>query len=196
MSKYIYDDRTGQYRGTGGRFVSPAQVANVVAEAIDQLGDRLSQHSDNLVRGKLSVADWQFSIASQLKDVHIQLGLLASGRGTIDKEVEIELSSQFDRLDQFGQAISRGELSVVQIKARARQYANSARVSFFQVESLSKARSGVKTGKRILDNQAKHCSSCLRYAGLGYVALADLISPGIDCECSYGCKCSVIYRYY
>jgi hypothetical protein len=149
-----------------------------------------------MVRDRLSIANFQLSVANDLKNTHIQLAMLASGGGKIDLAVETELGEQFDRLDKFGQSIARGELSVPQIKARTRQYANSARMSFYKIEALSKARSGIKTGKRLLDNQAKHCASCLRYAGLGYVPLAELISPGTDCECGYGCKCSVVYRYY
>lgn len=196
MPKYTYDSRTGQYRGAGGRFVSSSEIAIVVAETIDQLGDTLSSCADNLIRDRLSVANFQLSVASELKNTFIQLSQLASGGGIIDKAVDDGLGKQLSRLDKFGQAIGRGDLSVPQIKARARQYANSARVLFFQIEVLSKARSGIKTGKRILDSQAAHCSDCLRYAGLGYVSLADLISPGTNCECNTGCKCSVVYRYY
>lgn len=197
MAKYRYDIRVGQYRsGTSGRFVSPSEIAIVVAESVERLSDTLSDCADNLVRDRLSVADFQLSVASELKNSFIQLSQLASGGGEIDKAVENSLGEQLDRLDKFGQAISRGELSVPQIKSRSRQYANSARVLFFQVEASSKARSGIKTGKRILDSQAKHCSDCLRYAGLGYVSLVDLISPGTNCECNTGCKCSVVYRYY
>lgn len=196
MSKYTYDSRVGQYRGAGGRFVSPARIAVVVAETVDRLGDTLSGFADALVQDRLSVANFQLSVASELKSAHIQLTLLANGGGKLDKAVEIGLSEQFDRLDKFGQAISLGELSVPQIKQRARQYANSAKVVFYQIEALSKARSGIKTGKRMLDSQAAHCWDCLRYAALGYVSLADLITPGISCQCNSACKCSVVYRYY
>ncbi len=196
MPVYKYDPRAGAWRGANGRFVSPSAVAQVVSETVERLGDTLSGFSDQLIRDRLSVADFQLSVASELKSTFVQLSLLASGGGAIDKAVEDGLGDQLDRLDKFGQAIARGELSVPQIRARARQYSNSARVLFFQIESLSKARSGIKTGKRILDSQAKHCSDCLRYAGLGYVSLSDLISPGTNCECNVGCKCSVVYRYY
>ena len=193
---YQYDDRVGQYRGSGGRFVSPAKIAVVVAETVDRLGDRLTGYADGMISDRLTIADFQYSVAQDLKDAHIQLGLLANGGGKIDKQVETELAEQFDRLDKFGQDIASGRLSVPQIKARARQYSNSARMSFYRIEALSKSRSGIKTAKRRLDSQAKHCASCLRYAGLGYVSLADLILPGTNCECTYGCKCSLVYRYY
>jgi hypothetical protein len=193
---YKYDARVGQYRGETGQFVSPAKIAVVVAQSIDSLADRLEGYADGMIRGKLSVANFQFSSASDIKDVHIQLGLLASGGGKLDKAVEEELSGQFDRLKRFGSEIVEGNLSVPQIRARARAYSNSAKLSFYKMEVLSKSRSGIKTGKRRLDSQAKHCQSCLRYAGLGYVSLADIISPGTNCECTYGCKCSIVYRYY
>jgi hypothetical protein len=193
---FRYDIRTGQYRGAGGRFVSPAQIAVVVEETTNSLGDRLEQYADKMVRGRLSVADFQLSSASDLKDVHIQLGLLASGGGKIDDEVKKELSEQFKRLRKFGDDIIGGDLSVPQIKARARSYANSAKLSFYRLELLAKGKANVKSGKRQLDSQAKHCRSCLRYAGLGYVPLSDVVLPGIDCECTYGCKCSIVFRYY
>jgi hypothetical protein len=196
MVKYQYSLKTGQYRGANGRFVSPAKIAIVVASTVDSLADTLSDFSDQLIRDRLSVADFQLSVASELKNTFIQLSILASGNDKIDKTVEDGLGEQLDRLDKFGQAIGRGELSVPQIKARARSYSNSARVAFFQIEALSKARSGIKTGKRILDSQAAHCFDCLRYAGMGYVSLSDLILPGTSCLCNTGCKCSVVYRYY
>jgi hypothetical protein len=193
---YKYDNKTGQYRGASGKFVSRAEIAHVVAQTVDTLADQLSRHTDDLIRDKLSVADWQSSIASELKNSSIQMSLLASGGGDIDKSITVQLNEQFDRLDKFGRSIARGELSVPQIQARARNYANSTRVAFYQVESISKARSGLKSAKRILDNQAKHCPDCLRYASLLYVPLSQLISPGTNCECNAGCKCSVVYRYY
>jgi hypothetical protein len=193
---FRYDKRVGQYRGESGRFVSPAQVAAVVAESVESLADRLEGYAEQMVRGKLSVANFQLSSAADIKDVHIQLGLLASGGEKLDDSINKELSSQFNRLKKFGSEVAGGNLSVPQIKARVRAYANSAKPSFYSTEILSKSRSGIKTGKRRLDNQAKHCRSCLAYAGLGYVSLSDLIAPGIDCECSYGCKCAIIYRYY
>lgn len=196
MPQYQYDDRVGQYRGAGGRFVSPAKIAVVVAETVDRLGDRLTGYADAMISDRLTIVNFQLSAANDLKNTHIQIGLLANGGGVLDKAVEVELGEQFDRLDKFGGEIASGRLSVPQIRQRTRQYANSARLSFYRVEALSKARSGIKTGKRILDTQSKHCTSCIRYAGLGYVSLADLISPGTNCECSYGCKCSVTYRYY
>lgn len=194
--KYQYDDRVGQYRGAGGRFVSPAQIAVVVAETVDRLGDRLTRYADGMIADRMSVGNFQLSVANDLKYTHIQLGLLANGGGTLDKAVESELAEQYDRLNRFGKDIVSGLLSAPQIRARTRSYASSARQSFYRVESLSKARSGIKTAKRLLDNQSKHCPSCLRYAGLGYVPLAELILPGTKCECNYGCKCSVVYRYY
>jgi hypothetical protein len=197
MVKYRYDSRVGQYRsGISGRFVSPSQIAVVVASTVDRLGDTLSDFSDQLIRDRLSVANFQLSVASELKNTFIQLAQLASGGGAIDKAVEDGLGEQLDRLDKFGQAIGRGELSVPQIRARARAYSNSARVAFFQIEALSKARSGIKTAARRLDSQAKHCKDCLYYASLLYVPLSELISPGTNCECNVGCKCSVVYRYY
>lgn len=197
MVKYRYDIRVGQYRsGTSGRFVSPSEIAIVVAESVDRLGDTLSGYADALINDRLSVANFQLSVASELKNSFIQLSLLASGGGKIDKAVEDGLGEQLDRLDRFGQAIARGELSVPQIRARSRAYVNSARVLFFQVEALSKSRSGVKSARRILDNQAKHCGDCIRLAGLGYQSLELLVLPGTFCECNVGCKCSVVYRYY
>jgi hypothetical protein len=193
---YKYDPRAGAWRGKNGRFVSPVAVAQVVDESVNLLSDTLYGFADSLIRDRLSVANFQLSVASELKNSFIQLSILASGNDKIDKAVEDGLGEQLDRLDKFGHSISKGDLSVVQIRARSRQYSNSARVLFFQVEALSKARSGIKTGKRILDRQAVHCVDCLRYAGLGYVALADLISPGTNCICNVGCKCSVVYRYY
>jgi hypothetical protein len=194
---YKYDSRTGQYRGNlSGQFVSRAQIAYVVDETVSNLSDRLASHTNRMIADRLSVAQWQSEMADSLKIAHIQLGLLANGTGTIDKSVSDELSAQFDMLDGFGKSIARGELSVPQIRARARQYANSAKISFYQAEKSAKERSGLKTAKRMLDNQSKHCSDCIRYAGLGYVSIADLISPGTNCECNSGCKCSVVYRYY
>lgn len=194
---YKYDPRAGAYRSIKtGRFVSSAEVSQIVAETVDRLGDTLSGYSDQLIRDRLSVADFQLSVASELKNTFIQLSQLASGGGKIDKAVEDGLGEQLDRLDKFGQAIARGELSVPMIKARARAYSNSARVLFFQIEALSKKRSGVVSAKRILDSQAAHCGDCLRLASLLYVPLDQLVVPGTFCECNVGCKCSVVYRYY
>jgi hypothetical protein len=195
--KYRYDTRTAQYRGTDGRFVSVARIAELVADTGNQLRDKLGRHADALLANKISVAEFQLRMARDIKTVHIQMALLANpslqGSGTATGR---EVKEQIQRLGKFGDAIAGGNLSEAQIRQRARMYANSITPSFYRAQIESRKRSQVKTGRRVLDNQAHHCSDCLMYAGLGWVKLSDLIAPGTECECSYGCRCSIVYRYY
>lgn len=193
---YKYDSKSGQWRGENGRFVSRFQIAQVLDETVNNLANRLSRHTGLLILDRVSVANWQLSVGTEIKDSLIQVGLFAGG-GTLNKGiVEKELGDQLERLDRFGRQIANQELSVLQIRARARQYANCLKPCFYKVETEVKQKAGVKSAKRVLDNQSRNCSSCLRYAGLNYVSIDSLIPPGTNCECGYGCKCSVIYRYY
>jgi hypothetical protein len=52
---------------------------------------------------------------------------------------------------------------------------------------------GFSLMRRILDEQAVHCASCLSYAARGIVPIGSVPMPGVRCECGARCKCSVRY---
>ena len=195
-ASYKYERSTGQYRGNDGRFVSPSIIATLVNTTQNALRDDLKQITSKLTSNRLSIAQWQAEMMSALKTTHYQLALLGSGNADVSKLVAKGLADNALQLDRMGNSIAQGKYSATQISNYAANYANSTKATFYEAQIEARGESGIKTAKRVLDGQAKHCQDCLRYAGLGYVSLEDLVLPTNDCECGQGCKCSVVYRWY
>jgi hypothetical protein len=196
MPTYTYDRATGQYRGSNGRFVSAAQIAQLVGDTQDNLRRTIGRLTTKLTTNQISIAQWQSRVLAELKTTHHQLALLGSGGGAVDEMVQRQAEKNAQQLSEFGQSISNGKYSIAQIDNYAGNYANATKETFYTAQIDARVQSGIKTAKRVLDGQATHCDDCRRYAGLGYVSLEDLVIPTNDCACGYGCRCGVVYRWY
>lgn len=197
MSQYKYERSTGQFRNlSNGRFVSPSIIATIVETTQNTLRDDLKRLTSKLTSDRISIAQWETGMLSKLKTTHYQLALLGSGGSDVSGLVAKRLAGNALELDRMGNSIGQGKYSAAQILNYAGNYANSTKETFYSAQIEARGESGIKTAKRVLDGQAKHCRDCLRYAGLGYVSLEDMVLPTNDCECGDGCKCSVVYRWY
>jgi hypothetical protein len=154
-----------------------------------------------LIGNAIDLGTWQNTIAATLTDSHIRMGLLASGGSNVagDKEllsIGAELKKQFGYLNSFATALENGELSPEQTLARVAQYAKSGRSTFYKLELETRRSDGFQRGKRLLDIQSNHCSSCVNHQRLEWVDLSDLIAPGTDCECRVNCRCRLMYSKF
>lgn len=198
---YSFDKKAGQYRGKNGRFVSQSEIAIALKSIEDSGKVRLEKTSNKLINNKISVAKFQQQLFDEVKTLNLQSAMLAAGgKNNVDESIYKIVNNSLEetalRVVSFGEDISNGSLSVTQIRARSKQYALTVKKTYYAVEKKVKKEAGFLSAKRVLDNQARHCESCLTYANMNWLPIKDAIIPGTKCKCREGCKCSLIYRYY
>lgn len=196
-----YDQRTGQYRGSDGRFVGRSRVESLVQGELSRNQDLMRDLTTKLIGSDLSLPDWQKAIANQLKDSHIRMGLLASGgKNAITPDglesITDSLNTQYQYFNDFSAAIEKGDLSDAQIMARIGQYARSSKTTFYKLELEARLDNGFKRGKRLLDAQSNHCAACIEHQRPEWVDLSDIIAPGLNCDCRMNCRCRVMYSRF
>lgn len=192
--------RDNDYYFPSGRKVSKKQIFHIIKAEQNAIADQLDQTINRLLIGETSFENWQRETARIVKDGHV--AMMRYGRGGKDKtyaihylDVANELRKvQYPHLRDFASDIRAGKMTEKQIRARMRMYAYSPKVSFERGRHWVERTIGKKEGLRMLGSCAKHCQSCINYARLGWVPIADLILPGVACECGPYCCCSIKYR--
>lgn len=197
--EYQWESVTRRYRSKEtGRFLSPEVVKVLTLKRIELATTDLQTLGQLLLDGKISLKVWQQQTAESLKILHAQQYLLGvGGQSSIQKEDYLELGrelkNQYQYLRNFATDCTQGTMSVLQFKARLGMYALAAKVSYFAGERAAARRAGMTHGKRVLGVTDYHCADCLKYAGLGTVALVDLILPTQKCACRIQCRCAINY---
>lgn len=196
-----YDQRTGQYRGSDGRFVGRSRIESLVQGEVSHNQDLMRDLTTKLIESDITLPEWQNAIAQQLKDSHVRMGLFASGGKNAmtpkgyDSIVE-SVNDQIDYFNNFSAAIEKGELSDAQIMARVGQYSRSSKTTFYKLELETRLDNGFQRGKRLLDAQSNHCAACIEHQRPEWVDLSDIIAPGMQCECRMNCRCRIMYSKF
>lgn len=159
------------------------------------------QRATQIMLGGGSIAQWQSTLATELKLASTQMAGL--GAGGIDglgashfRLLGEHLRFQFERLQIMSQAIAAGELSEAMIVYRVSLFARSVRSIYYR--ALNDTRVNYEQfdeARRQLDPQAMHCPSCRRYStGNNWIPSFQVVEATVECECSNNCRCRVTYR--
>lgn len=208
--EYTFDPKTGRYRYTSGaakgKFAPREAVLALTQKAIAANTAELQQLGDRLAAGTLKLRDFQEEAGAIVRRIHVQNAIL--GRGGIDKMkpadwllVARTLKQQFYAgkdaetgrrfgLKHLAAEIKAGEVSAAQLRQRLALYAESGKVTYWEMAKRSAADGGQGYGLRRLGD-AQHCPSCVRYAAEPPRPIAELVTPGTRCECRSRCKCSI-----
>lgn len=196
-----FDRASGRYQWVDTkRYVSNDTVLSVLEDERQRLKVRLQSVTRLMIDQKIELSDWQLRVATLLKESHLRSAVLGAGgkemmSSQIYGAVGFQLQQQYKFLDNFAQAIYRGEITPAKGLYRIGTYANSTKVSFNRANQIARGGDGFNEAKRMLDPQAQHCRSCLRYSTGGrWVPIGDVVAPGFDCECRQNCRCRVVYR--
>ena len=195
-----FDNRAGRYRDEYGRFLAASAIPNLLQQEQQRLAIRLQAVTRLLTADKITLPEWQTRFAQTLKTSHLAIASLAAGgksnlNSKIYGAVGYQLRDQAKYLNGFAKALSKGELTPNQAIARSALYASSIKVSFGKAQQMARANDGFNQAKRSLDKQSQHCSDCLSYFTRGrWVAIAEVILPGVACLCRQHCRCSIVYR--
>lgn len=195
---WSYDRNTGRYRDERGKFLSQASVQKLVDGRIDKLEASLKRFTRMLNDGSITLDQWQGSVREAIKAAHIQAAIIGhggkAGMGSTEYgRVGQRLRLEYDFLANFASDLLGGRISAPMALARIGLYAQSVRGSYWLGTEIRQQEQGYSLMRRILDDQAKHCEDCLRYAARGTVPIGSVPLPGQRCECGARCRCSVRY---
>ena len=195
---WSYDRNTGRYRDERGKFLSQASVQKLVDGRIDKLEDSLKRFTRMLNDGSITLDQWQGSVREAIKAAHIQAAIIGhggkAGMGSAEYgRVGQRLRLEYDFLANFASDLLGGRISAPMALARIGLYSQSVRGSYWLGAEIRQQEQGYSLMRRILDDQAKHCEDCLRYAARGTVPIGSVPLPGQRCACGARCRCSVRY---
>jgi hypothetical protein len=195
---WSYDRNAGRYRDERGKFLSQASVQKLVDGRIDKLEASLKRFTRMLSNGSITLDQWQGSVREAIKAAHIQAAIIGhggkAGMGSAEYgRVGQRLRLEYDFLANFASDLLGGRVSAPMALARIGLYAQSVRGSYWLGAEIRQQEQGYSLMRRILDEQAKHCEDCLRYAARGVVSIGSVPLPGQRCECGARCRCSVRY---
>jgi hypothetical protein len=198
MAKFQWDERTGRYRGSGGRFLSGTQVREALDGAINSAESRIRSVSNQLREGKINVSEWELRMRENVKNMQLYSGAAAKGGwaqltpadlGRIGSEVK----QQYGYLSRFGAQIRNGEVDLDgRFMSRVELYCESARTTYHSIEQREKELRGFTEYRNIL-NPADHCDECIDATAQGWVPIGELPDIG-DRICRARCKCEFEYR--
>lgn len=195
-----YDPSAGRYRDKSGRFVSFVKIEALANQEIARTKLKLRNLTKNLYDGKIDLSQWETRFATELKNSHIRLTILAQGgkKRTALNHYGIagrKLREEYAFLNNFANQIYQGKVSDKEALNRAQLYAQSAAQTFYESHNSAKIREGFTEAKRTLSSNANHCPDCPGYSTNGnWIAIALVVPKGKQCACRGRCQCIVEYR--
>lgn len=198
--KISYNPGAGQYTKQG-RFISAFELDSLAISEKTRLATKLERLSKQLTTEKISLGQWENSLAEELKLSHIRLTILASGgkKRTGLNAYGIagrNLKKEYKLLNNFAHQIAEGKLSKKQVIARSKLYAQSTLQTYYEVYQYNKLNEGFKSGWRSVDPMAKHCAQCPTYVTRGWEDIKKIVPKGAKCDCRGNCRCSIRYRKF
>ena len=194
--EYIWNARLRRYQDADtGRIVSNKQVRAALDAVILSAKHETRTLTQQLLNGKITLAEWQEQMAFNLKMQTLASHALAKGgwaqmTASDFGKVGAELKKQYAYLQKFALDIQDNRISFdKRILTRADLYAESARGTFEDVLREMACAEGFDRERRNL-GVADHCKSCVRYARMGWQVLGTLPSIGTKSLCMTNCHCS------
>lgn len=196
---YRYED--GRYiSNVTGRPVPRRELMRILSQYVDGAEQQLGDLTEAFHAGEIAPAVWMLMFATLVRRYNTNLRSLgAGGYDSMDSEdwlaVDATVRDDNNRLPVFAAAILAGELSIAAALSRARMYAGTARIQYWEAE---RRRKGPVGGGQMLEKRslgiAEHCSDCIGYHHDGWQMAGTLPVPGTGSQCLSNCKCSMEWR--
>jgi hypothetical protein len=205
---YDFDPRlgsTGRYtdRRTG-RIVSRDTIASAMETQIAQSQAAIKTISTSLAEGDISIAEWQVSMAREMKTIHTQSAALS--KGGWDQMTQSDWGAvgrltreQYAFLENFAIDIESGKQRLRNLAGevngnflrRADLYAQAGVSTHSQMERRQAIQNGRATHeRRVLDRRAKHCACCPAEAARSWQLIGNnSLLPIGACDCATNCRC-------
>jgi bacterioferritin-associated ferredoxin len=193
---YRWDAQRLQYRDARGKFVKSADVRKALSDVVNANKRQIRALARQLNNGTLSVQQWQASMETAVRDLH--LGATAAGKGGFGQMTQRDyglvgrrLQFHYEKLDGFARDVEAGRISAGRVVARAELYARAG-VGVYE-NSRREAARGVMTEERRVLGAAEHCGVCVEEAAKGWQPIGTLKRLG-DSPCLANCRCSYRFR--
>lgn len=154
--------------------------------------------TQQLIDGRLSLAQWQAAMMAQIKQVHLLGASVAMGGWhSLDQSdfgwIGQRVRSQYAYLRGFAADLAAGRQKLDgQALARTTLYAEAGRQTHRAAEQRAARQRGLLEEMNRL-GAADHCPGCLSQSSRGWVAIGSLVPCGSR-ECLTRCHCSLQFR--
>jgi hypothetical protein len=200
--EFQWDRKSLRYR-RNGKFVSERAVKLGVRRVIRASQAEMRAVTDEMIRGEITVGDWQARFAGELKNAHVS-GAMAGqgGPANMTREDYLRvgrgLKLQYRYLDRFARQVRAGELTDDQTRRRAEMYVNSMNGAYEGGRRASAVAAGFDQERNVLGKREKHCTTkvrvgCTELTKRGWVQIESMPLPGSR-NCLSGCGCSLKFR--
>ena len=208
--EFTYDKRLRRYRyKDSGAFAPLEAVLSLTKRFIEKQRQFLLEETRRLTRKEMRLKEYEETFAQVLRSTHIASAITVAGgvHKLTSKDLDdltTNLKTQFYQgidirtgkrygLKYLMRDVQLKQMSEAKLLDRVRKFLESSSISYWRILTNKKQSQGKSRAKRILI-PGDSCADCIRYAGLGYVSLVDLIMPGEACACGPRCRCHVIYE--
>lgn len=194
---FHWNAKAARFTDATGRFVPTPTVQAAVETVIGASRDRIAALAGRLEAGRLTLAEWQTAMQTELKSLHLAQAAVAAGGwpqlGPMDfGSVGHTLRDQYRYLAGFAAAIADGTQPLAGVAARAALYADAAWATYQQGTRRAASRAGQQQELNILGD-SQHCATCAAQTARGWVTIGTLIPIG-QRECQVHCRCSLNFR--
>lgn len=195
--QYKWDEKLGRYRDARGRLVAAADVRRALDLVIVQANQNISGLTNQLVKGDLTLAEWQTAMAKQLKIYHTASAALANGGwGQMTKadwgRVGAQLREQYKFLRDFAKDIAAGRTPLDGRAIMRSQLYTEAMRGTYESERRHNYRKRANEERRVL-GISDHCGDCIDAEARGWQPIGTLPRIG-DSVCGGRCHCTFEYR--
>lgn len=197
--EYTYNTKTGRYRNKStGRFVGLKAVRNAIDKTIEKSSKSISDLSQQLKKGEISLADWQRAMVQEIKSSH--LASTTAGKGGWHQMTASDygraggrIRGQLWYLRRFAKEIEEGKQKLDgTFLRRARMYIEAARETYHLQLRTEMEAAGMSKERNVL-GIADHCDDCKGETAKGWVSIGELSIPGTR-QCFKNCKCRLEYK--
>ena len=198
MARFRFDEASGRYRASSGRFLPFSTVRSYLDRALDGHARAISQLTEQLRNRDITLGQWERLMRDEIKHIHVYSATLAKGGRMQLSQADYgrigrQLREQYGFLREFADQVASGQQAVDgRLLSRARLYAQSGRVTFHLVERAEMEMRGFDLEENILA-AAEHCAGCLTETARGRVPIGSLVPIGSR-DCKSNDRCRVRYH--
>jgi hypothetical protein len=195
---YTWSEAQQRYRDDAtGRFVSSSTVRADIDRMLDDASHRTADLTRLLQDGRLSLRDWQTTMAQEIKDVHTANAVLA--RGGWDNMTARDwgrvghlVRDEYERLGRWAVDLQEGRAPLDgRAIVRAEMYTQAGRSSYEEIKRYAARDAGLLWEYNQLEPTAQHCEGCLDAAAMGVQPVGVIPAVGSR-DCGANDKCELI----
>jgi hypothetical protein len=197
---FVWSEGQQRYRDAAtGRYVAQRTINGAVDQVINSASQRLTDLTQQLQAGAITLATWQLAMVAELKPLH--LGAAAIGRGGWTQMTPSDwgwtgsvLRRQYGFLRAFAHDIATGHQPLDgRLLVRVRLYAQSARATQREMMRRTAMLIGKTEERNVLGAADRHCRACKDCTSYGWVPIGTLLPIGSR-TCLSNCRCMIEFR--